>query len=134
MFLVFALLGPIWAEMTPAQKAICEQYTSIFENDTTELQYAYVEHMQDGMGYTSGRAGFTTATCDALDVVKRYTKHKANNPLAKFIPEMERLCKLMSDDVTHLNEYPDGWKECAKDPLFRRVQDEVSDDLYYRFA
>jgi Glycosyl hydrolase family 46 len=47
--------------LTPDQKRRAEQLTSIFENDTTELQYAYVEDLHDGRGITAGRAGFNAA-------------------------------------------------------------------------
>jgi chitosanase len=120
------------AELTKEQKKRCEEYTSIFENDTIELQYAYVENIHDGRGYTSGRAGFTTGTADALEVIKKYTAKKPGNPLAKFIPELETLAKKSSGDVTHLSGYPAAWKECAKDAVFRQTQDEVSDEMYYR--
>jgi chitosanase len=60
------------AELTKEQKKRCEEYTSIFENDTIELQYAYVENIRDGRGYTAGRAGFTTGTADALEVIKKF--------------------------------------------------------------
>lgn len=129
---VAVLAATAAAEMSAQQKHHCEQYTSIFENDTTELQYAYVENIHDGRGYTSGRAGFTTGTGDAVVVVKKYTAHKAHNPLAKFIPELERLAKHESGDVSHLHGYPEAWREATKDSLFRKVQDEVSDNMYYR--
>ncbi len=132
LFSLTFIVSTFGAELTPEQKRRCEQYTSIFENDTIELQYAYVEPLDDGRGYTSGRAGFTTATGDALEVVQKYTAQKANNPLAKYLPELKRLAKAESGSIKNLGGYVDAWKLAAKDPLFRQVQDEVSDQLYYR--
>lgn len=132
VFLVIALLGAVAAEMTAQQKHRCEQYTSIFENDTTELQYAYVENIHDGRGFTAGRAGFTTGTGDAYEVVKKYTAHKHSNPLAHFLPELEKLAKSSSGSVAHLSGFETAWKEAAKDPEFHKIQDEVSDEMYYR--
>lgn len=96
-----------------------------------ELQYDYVENIDDGRGYTCGRAGFTTATGDAYVVVKKYTAKKHNNPLAKFLKELEKLADDESDDVSHLKGYPHAWREAAKDKLFRAVQDQVVDEMYY---
>lgn len=134
LLLVLALLGAALAEMTADQKHRCEQYTSIFENDTTDLQYAYVEDIHDGRGYTSGRAGFTTGTGDAVEVVKKYTALKKTNPLAKFVPELEKLAKAESGSVANLAGYAAAWKEAAADPDFRKVQDDVSDEMYYKPA
>ncbi|CAG2123051.1 unnamed protein product, partial [Medioppia subpectinata] len=112
----------------------CEEYTSIFENDTIELQYAYCENIHDGRGYTSGRAGFCTGTGDAVVVVRKYTAKKPSNPLAKFLPELEKLAKSGSGDTSKLGGYVNAWKEAAKDSEFRKVQDEVADEMYYKPA
>ncbi|CAG2170485.1 unnamed protein product [Oppiella nova] len=134
IFMVSVIVWKVSANLSKEAKKRCESYTSIFENDSIDLQYAYVEDIHDGRGYTSGRAGFTTGTGDAILVVKKYTEMKADNPLAKFITELERLAKKGSGDVSRLGGYPSAWKEAAKDPKFREVQDEVNDDLYYRPA
>lgn len=130
--LALALLGAVTAEMTHEQKHRCEQYTSIFENDTTDLQYAYCEDIHDGRGFTAGRAGFTTGTSDGYEVVKRYTAHKASNPLAKFLPELKKLDHSQSGSTAHLHGYCEAWKEAAKDAEFRKVQDQVSDEQYFK--
>ena len=132
VFLALAILGAVTAEMTKEQKHRCESYTSIFENDTTELQYAYCEDIHDGRGFTAGRAGFTTGTSDGHEVVKKYTARKHTNPLAKFLPELEKLTHSNSGSTAHLQGYCKAWEEAAKDPEFRKVQDEVSDELYYQ--
>src|SRR5688572_10409507 len=46
--------------LTRVQKRRAEAITSILENDTPKLQYAYAEALDDGRGITPGRAGFTT--------------------------------------------------------------------------
>jgi chitosanase len=117
--------------LTPDQKRRAEQLTSIFENDTTELQYAYVEDLHDGRGITAGRAGFTTRDGDALQVVEIYSKKVPQNNLAKFLPELKRLKTEHSADTSHLRGYADEWKKAAHDPAFRAAQDQVSDHEYY---
>src|SRR5437870_4798044 len=59
--------------LTVEQKRRAEQLTSLFENGRIELQYSYAEDLGDGRGITTGRAGFTTADGDALEVVTLYT-------------------------------------------------------------
>jgi chitosanase len=113
--------------LTEDQRRRADELVSVFENSTTELQYGYAEDLGDGRGITSGRAGFTTRTCDALDVVQRY----GEAPLARHLPELERLCDEDSDDTTGLDGYADAWAEAAEDPAFRRVQDEAVDDTYF---
>lgn len=125
-------LGLIVAGMSPAQKHRCEQYTSIFENDSTDLEYGYCEDIHDGRGFTSGRAGFCTGTGDAVVVVRKYTHKKANNPLAHFLPEMEKLAKSGSASTSNLHGYCSAWKKAAQDAEFRKTQDEVSDEMYYK--
>ncbi len=49
---------------------VIAQMVSVFENGTPEIQYAYIEDLDDGRGYTAGRAGFCTACGDLLTVVK----------------------------------------------------------------
>ena len=117
--------------LSSAQKRRAEQLTSLFENGTIEIQYAYAEDLGDGRGITAGRAGFTTATGDALLVVQRYTQRKASNPLASYLPELERLGAAESGDTNNLVGFIKAWEEAALDAGFRSVQDEVVDELYY---
>ncbi|KAH9419589.1 chitosanase-like [Dermatophagoides pteronyssinus] len=122
------------SKMTAKQKHRCEEYTSIFENDTTELQYSYCENIHDGRGYTAGRAGFCTGTGDAVEVIRKYSAIKPDNLLKKYIKELEILSKHESGDTSKLHGYCTAWKEAAKDPEFRKCQDEVSDEIYYKPA
>lgn len=122
------------AGLNKDQKRRAEQLTSIFENGTTEIQYGYVERLDDGRGYTCGRAGFTTATGDALEVVEVYTKAVPNNKLKKYLPELRRLAKEESDDTSNLKGFASAWKSLANDKEFRAAQDKVNDHLYYQPA
>lgn len=116
------------------QKRRAEQLTSIFENDTIELQYAFVEALGDGRGYTAGRAGFTSATGDLLDVVERYSARVPGNPLAGYLPRLRELAAYHSGSVAGLGGLPQAWQSAANDPVFRAVQDQVVDETYYRPA
>ena len=120
--------------LTTAQKHRAEQLTSLFENSTTELQYAYIEDIKDGRGFTAGRAGFCTGTGDFYEVVVAYTLKVPHNPLAPFLPELKLLAEKSSARTSRLPHIVRAWKEAAKDPAFRAVQDGVVDKLYYSVA
>lgn len=130
--------GAYW--LTKEQKHRAEELTSVFENSTTELNYAYGEDLGDGRGITCGRAGFCTGTGDAILVIKKYTDLKPNNVLAKYLPVLTELennrVKTKHDqaDVGGLNKignFISDWAAAANDVDFRAVQDTVVSDLYY---
>jgi chitosanase len=118
---------------TPDQRRRADQLISVFEHGTTDIGYDYAENLGDGRGVTSGRAGFTTATCDAVEVVENYTHEVPDNPLSRFVPELKRLCAEHSDATGGLPEaaYIAAWKQAANDPRFRAEQDKVVDREYY---
>jgi len=117
--------------MNSDQKRRAEQFTSLFEYDTIELQYDNVEDIHDGRGITSGWAGFTTRTGDALEVVELYTQQKPDNGLAGFRRELKRLADANSGDTSNLQGYIKAWKEAARDLVFRSVQHQIVDKDYY---
>lgn len=122
------------------EKNIAEKLTSLFENDTTILQYAYAEHLDDGRGITAGRAGFTTGTNDLYLVVKKYTQLKPDNNLAKYLPRLKELSELPDSDekgrasIKGLDGLIKNWKQTSKDPNFKVIQDQVVDQAYYQPA
>ncbi|GHC80931.1 chitosanase [Streptomyces flavofungini] len=138
------------------QRRRADQLVSVFENGTTKIQYAYAENLDDGRGVTAGRAGFTTNDGDALEVLRAYTDKKPDNPLARFIPALQRLADGESADGAEGADgaggsdgaeaggsdgprpraladadYIAAWKRAAADPAFREVQDAQVDDRYF---
>ena len=103
---------------------------SVFENGTPEIQYAYIKDLDDGRGYTAGRSGFCTACGDLLTVVKSYAVRDPTNPLAPYLPTLTRLAASSSDSTDGLGGFEDAWRAAAEDPVFRQVQDQVTDALY----
>jgi chitosanase len=124
--------GPVISVvLTADQQRRAEQLTSVFENDTPEIQYGYSEVLNDGRGLTAGRAGFTSATADLLDVVERYTARVPGNRLAGYLPALRSLAKLQSGALTGLTGIRIAWQASAADPAFRAVQDQVVFETYY---
>lgn len=108
-----------------------DQLISLFENDTPEIQYCYIENIGDGRGFTAGRAGFTTATGDLLLVAERYTQQAPDNPLAPFLPRLREVAEQGSDSTEGLEGLPDAWRQACQDPRQVAVQDAVVDDEYF---
>jgi chitosanase len=133
--------------LTPNQKAVAEALTSIWENNTPVLDYAYSENIHDGNGYTSGRAGFCTGTGDAIQVVDCYDKLRTEatgNLMAKYMPALITINnQFMStgmavsdtralDAVGNWNsDWGASYNTAATQDDFKQCQDQIVDLLYY---
>lgn len=118
--------------LTEEQRLRAERLINNFEHGTTEFQYGSAEALPDGRGITFGRAGFTTQSGDGRDVVARYSAAKPDNPTAKYLPRLEVLAREESGSTEGLDGFIEAVHRAAGDPSFRRAQDEVQDELYYR--
>jgi chitosanase len=128
-------------------KAVAEALTSIWENDTPVLDYAYAQNINDGRGYTSGRAGFCTGTGDAIQVVACYDmlRTAANgNLMAKYMPALMAIdAKFQSTgqpqgDTSTLDavgnwiaDWGASYNTAATQSDFKHCQDQIVDLLYY---
>jgi chitosanase len=122
------------APLTGLRKHRAEQLINLFENGSTESHYDYVESLHDGRGITAGKVGFTTANADLLVVVAEYARRKPKNSLVKFLPRLRELAEEESDSTKGLNGFTKAWKVAARDAVFRKVQDDVTDRIYYQPA
>ena len=136
--IVLALLAlPVAAAhgaLTHAQRVRADKLISQFENSTSRIQYCYVAALDDGRGYTVGRAGFTSATGDLLEVAERYTDAVPGNALADLLPRLRELARDHDGSLEGLERLPDAWRDTCDDPRQRRIQDRVVDEEYYRPA
>jgi chitosanase len=135
-------------------KEMALQITSTAENSTTDWStgYAYLEDIRDGRGYTGGLVGFTTATSDMLDLVRRYHAERPDNPLAPYLPGLQA-CADYGDTVGEAEygvhgggasdiaaqrlgqPFVNAWVEAARrDPVFRKVQRDLRDAMYWEPA
>lgn len=122
------------AGLTHAQRIRVDKLISEFENSTSVIQYCYSVALDDGRGYTVGRAGFTSATGDLLEVVEAYTRLVPDNPLAGYLPRLRELAENEDGSIEGLEGLPDAWAEACKDPRQRKIQDKIVDREYYNPA
>ena len=122
---------------TPAKREIAMKLVSSAENTTLnwQAQYAYIEDIEDGRGYTGGLIGFTSATGDMRDLVKLYDAAEPANVLSKYLPALKLLAKSGSDSHDGLDPTFQGdWQEAATDPTFQAAQDEILNEQYFNPA
>ncbi len=133
--------------LTANQKAVAEAMTSIWENDTPKLDYAYSENINDGRGYTSGRAGFCTGTGDAIQVIACYDQLRTTangNLMAKYMPALTTInnqynstgqdqgdTSLLDAVGNWINDWGASYNTSATQADFKSCQDQISDLLYY---
>ena len=122
-------------------KSAMLQMTTTLENSETQLQWNYAENINDGRGITFGIIGFCTGTYDGNKLIKYYTTLNPNNPLAKYIPALNKI-----DAGPHnaaggdgnpsgksLTNFINDVHKC-NDPLFKQAQLYELDQLYYNPA
>ena len=114
------------------KKDIAMQLVSSAENSSLDwkAQYRYVEDIGDGRGYTAGIIGFCSGTGDLLKLVKAYTETVPGNPLAPFIPALERVNGTDSHKGLG-DEFTAAWQQAAEDPAFQAAQDDERDTVYF---
>jgi len=111
------------------------QIVSSAENSSLnwKAQYAYIQDIGDGRGYTGGIIGFCSGTSDMLEVVQDYTQRSPNNVLARYIPALKKVNG--SDSHAGLDPtFTGDWKTAAADLVFQQSQDSVRDDTYFNPA
>jgi chitosanase len=118
--------------LTAEQRLRADRLINNFEHGTTEFLYGSAEVLPDGRGITFGRAGFTTRSGDGHSVIERYTAANPENPLARYRARLEVLAREESGSTEGLDGFIAAVHHAAGDPLFRRAQDGVQDELYYR--
>lgn len=109
------------------QKRRAEQLTSIFENADINPKYGWCDDIGDGRGFTFGRIGFNTGSGSGLELIEEYTRRKASNPLAKYLRNLRN----SRSSTSGLSGFCEAVAKAADDPVFRQVQDDKNDEMYY---
>ncbi|GHJ47739.1 hypothetical protein Cs7R123_50810 [Catellatospora sp. TT07R-123] len=119
----------------PHKKDIAMQLVSSAENSSLNwrAQYAYIEDIGDGRGYTAGIIGFCSGTGDMLDLVELYTSRVPNNVLAKYLPALRAVDGTSSHSGLDPN-FPADWARAAQDAAFKKAQDDERDRVYFNPA
>jgi chitosanase len=116
----------------PAAKDIAMMLVSSAENSSLDwkAQYAYIEDIGDGRGYTGGIIGFCSGTGDMLELVEAYTAVSPSNPLAPFLPALRAVNG--TDSHAGLDSaFVAAWQQAAGDTLFQHAQDVERDTVYF---
>lgn len=96
-------------------------------------QYAYIEDIGDGRGYTAGIIGFTTGTGDLLEVVERYTELNPENELKQYIPALKKVDGTDSHDGLG-KPFEKAWVDAAQSDEMIQAQNEILDEQYMDVA
>lgn len=105
------------------------------ENSTLnyQKQYAYIEDIGDGRGYTAGIIGFTTKNGDLRQVVLRYQKLRPNNELTAYLPALKQ--DLGTNSHKGLGKsFVKAWKKAASDKKFVQAQNDILNQQYMKPA
>ena len=79
---------------------------------------------------TGGIVGFCSGTSDMLAVVTEYARRKPGNGLARYLPALRAVDG--SDSHKGLDPgFPGAWRAAAGDPVFRKVQEDARDRMYF---
>jgi hypothetical protein len=119
----------------PAKKEVAMQLLSSAENSSLDwrAQYAYIQDIGDGRGYTAGIVGFCSGTGDMLHLVERYQKLAPGNRLSKYLPALRDVNGGDSHDGLDPG-FTGDWKAAAGDRLFQQAQDAERDAMYFNPA
>ncbi|GAA0544750.1 hypothetical protein GCM10010172_27930 [Paractinoplanes ferrugineus] len=116
----------------PAKKDVAMQIVSAAENSSLDwrAQFAYIEDIKDGRGYTAGIIGFCSGTGDMLELVEAYTATKPSNVLAKYLPALRKVDGTSSHSGLDPN-FTKDWKTAAADSVFQAAQESERDRVYF---
>lgn len=72
----------------PALVRRIKAISNVFEVGNPDPDYAYVEDLGDGRGYTVTQYGFCTYNSEVAQVIQRYAAHVPETPLKRFLAEL----------------------------------------------
>ncbi|GAA0926571.1 chitosanase [Virgisporangium aurantiacum] len=116
----------------PHRKDVAMRLVSSAENSSLDwrAQFAYIEDIDDGRGYTAGIIGFCSGTGDMLELVEAYTVAAPGNGLARFLPAL----RAVNGTASHTGlggAFVTAWRAAAADPAFQRAQESERDRVYF---
>jgi len=101
--------------------------SSVFEVGSPEPDYAYVENLDDGRGYTVTQYGFCTYNEEVAQVIDAIVARQPETPLKSFLPNLPP----RHWDGRKLDDFPRAWRREAKtSKALAEACDEIADKLY----
>ena len=103
--------------------------SNVFEVGRPEPDYAYVENLNDGRGYTVTQYGFCTYNTEVTRVIERYARFVPDTGLKRFLPCLPPLATGKADA---LSDFPTAWRGEIRDnaDYLLIACDDVADRLY----
>jgi chitosanase len=114
----------------PALKARIKAISNVFEVGGPEPDYAYIEDLNDGRGYTVTQYGFCTYVDEVATVIQAIEVLAPNTPLKAFL----ELLPPSGDgtDTVALRDFPAAWrKEAHSSGHLPTACDAVADHLFF---
>lgn len=105
--------------------------SNVFEVGGSEPDYAYVEDLGDGRGYTVTQYGFCAYNNEVALVIDRYAEFVPDTGLKRFLPHLPPL----APGKHALTGFPAAWQKEIKASEYLAVAcDDEADKLYFRPA
>ena len=124
------VMHPLWqtVHVERSLPARIEAISNVFETGNPQADYAYVENLNDGRGYTVTSYGFCTSTGEVSELIRRYSMIAPDNPLKHFLAWMEPA----SASEERLGDFPAARRhEASVSNRLAAVCDEEADRLYF---
>jgi chitosanase len=105
--------------------------TNVFEVGGPDPDYAYVEDLDDGRGYTVTQYGFCTYNNEVAQVIERYARFVPDTDLKRFLVHLPPF----ATGRRALTGFPAAWqKEVNASEYLGIACDEEADKLYFQPA
>ena len=114
----------------PQLKARIKAISNIFETGRPAPDYAYVEDLRDGRGYTVSHYGFCTYADEVSAVIREMLRDDPQTPLRAFLAKLPPVEDGL--DTAALRTLPAAWrKEAHASPSLPAACDIVGDRLFF---
>lgn len=104
----------------PETWATIKAITNVFEVGRPEPDYAYVEALNDGRGFTVTHYGFCTYNDEVSSIIRRVAAARPGTPLQQFMPHLPAADHDLARDPWP--RFPEEWqKEAAEEPALAQA-------------
>jgi chitosanase len=105
--------------------------SNVFEVGRPQPDFAYVENLHDGRGYTVTNYGFCTSTGEVSRLIRRYSASEKDSPLRHFLAVLPPA----HDGSSTPDDFPEAWQsEASKSQTLAGVCDREADRLFFKPA